>query len=279
MTTDNEQLQSRGEFYLCLARAFLTPGDDESWRGLRDALADDLDELGEELDLAIGPLLADYRAAIAAVPDRAGLLQIYSSLFLAPPRAVGLNTGSYLDGAMNGGSVLAMEAAYRSGGLERSGDFRDLADHLSLQLEFVASRYLARLGWIDAIAADGDAECFLGRFVAPALPAFVADLERAGVQPNPWLPLARVLQAAVVRDARAPQQEVAVARQQAAIDKARHARALHGIDAEDLAFISRRLSEKGLATDHLSVAPELRDEAHGWSRRVPPSPRRGSRCG
>lgn len=278
MTSDNEQLQSRGEFYLCLARAFLTP-DEATWRGLRDALADDLGELGEALHLAIGASLADYRAEIAAVPDPASLLQIYSGLFLAPPRAVALNTGCYLDGAMNGGSVLAMEAAYRSGGLERSDDFRDLADHLSVQLEFVASRYLARLGWIDALAADGDAEDFLGRFVAPVLAALIADLERAGAPSNPWLPLARILQVAVVRDARAPALEAVAARQQAAIDQARHARAAHGIDADDLAFISRRLSEKGLATDHLNVAPELRDEAHGWSRRVPPSPRRGSRCG
>lgn len=275
MTSDSERLQSRAEFYLCLAHAFLTPDSDAAWHGLRDALADDLDDLDATLALGIGAEIADYRAAIAATPDQPTLLAIYSALFLAPPRPVAINTGTYLDGALNGGSVLAMEESYRRGGLERSEAFKDLADHLSIQLEFVASRYLQSLeGTGDAT----EAEKFLAAFVARWLPPFIADLERERAAPNPWLPLARLLHVAVQRDV-AGAALAEPSRLQTALDKARHARATHGIDADDMAFIAQRLREKGLAVDHLDTPPELRDEARGWSRKVPPSPRRGSRLG
>ncbi len=275
MMPDSEQFQSRAEFYFCLAHAFLTPDSEMAWSGLRDALADDLDDLDATLGLGIDAQIAAYRAAMAAIPDQPTLLGIYSALFLAPPRRVSINTGTYLDGALNGGSVLAMEEAYRGAGLQRSEEFRDLSDHLSIQLEFVASRYLLRM---DGGGADTDAAEFLASFVARWLPPFIADLERMDVGPNPWLPLARLLQAAVLRDAASATLPVQP-RQQIALDKARHARALEGIGAEDMAFIAQCLREKGLATDHLETPPELRDEAHGWTRKVPPSPRRGSRLG
>lgn len=275
MTPDTEELQARAEFYLCLAHAFLTPDSEAAWLGLRDALADDLDDLVADLALPDNPHVADYRAAIAAIPDQPTLLSIYSALFIAPPRRTTINTGSYIDGALNGGSVLAMEDAYRRGGLERSDAFKDLSDHLSIQLEFVASRLLARL---ENSSADTGAEEFLATFVTRWLPPFIADLEREGISPNPWLPLARLLQAAVLRDTAAVPLP-APPRQQLAIDKARHARAKEGIGDADMAFIAQRLREKGLAVDHLATPPEERDESHGWTRKVPPSPRRGSRLG
>lgn len=277
MSPDTEQLQSHAEFYLCLARAFLTPDSDDAWIGLREALADDLDELGEMLGHEIAGDIADYRAAMAAIPDHAILLQTYSGLFLAPPRRVSINAGSYLDGALNGGSVLAMEDAFRRGGLERSEDFRDLSDHVSLQLEFVASRYLARM---EGVEAGSSAEEFLHTFAAHWLPPFIADLER-GATPNPWLHLARLLHVAVARDARPAPETLSAAqlRRLSALDKARHDRTVSGVTDEDMAIIERRLRENGLAVDHLSIPPELRDEARGLSRRVPPSPRRGSRLG
>lgn len=274
-----EQLQSRAELYLCLARAFLTPDCEQTWLALRDALGDDLDDLDGILGYDFGVHVARYRAAIAAIADQPELLQIYSGLFLAPPRPACINTGAYLDGAVNGGSVLAMEEAYRQSGLARDENFRDLSDHLSIQLEYVASRYLACLA--DPESPDeGVAGRFLDRFLRPCLPALVADLAAAAVAHNPWLHLARLLQVAVVHDARAPAppRKEAV-RLQTALAKARHDCVEQGIGAEDMAFIAQRLQERGLATDHLAIAPELRDEARGWSRKVPPSPRRGSRLG
>lgn len=275
-----EQLQPRTEFYLCLARAFLTPNSEETWLALRDALADDLDELDGMLGYGFAAHVARYRAAITAFAGQPELLQAYSGLFLAPPRLACINTGAYLDGAVNGGSVLAMEEAYRQAGLERNENFLDLADHLSIQLEFVASRYMACLAAAEQLADEEVAGRFLDRFLRPCLPALMADLAAAPVAHNPWLHLARLLQVAVVHDARAPAPPRKEAmRLQTALVKARHGWARHDVGDQDLAFIAQRLQEKGLATDHLAIAPELRDEAHGWSRKVPPSPRRGSRLG
>lgn len=275
-----EQLQSRAELYLCLARAFLTPDSEETWLALRDALADDLDDLDGILGHDFAAHVARYRVAITAIAGHPDLLQTYSGLFLAPPRQACINTGAYLDGAVNGGSVLAMEETYRQSGLARDENFRDLSDHLSIQLEFVASRYLACLAEPDSMADEEVAGRFLDRFLRPCLPALIADLAAAPVPHNPWLHLARLLQVAVVHDARAaPPPRKEEMRLQTALAKARHGWAKHDVGDQDMAFIAQRLREKGLATDHLAIAPELRDEAHGWSRKVPPSPRRGSRLG
>lgn len=278
MPCDSAKLQARAELYLCLARAFLTPDGSDAWDGLREALADDLEELGQLLDHEIATHVAEYRVAIAAIGNQATLLQTYSTLFLAPPRRTSINTGTYLDGALNGGSVLAMEEAYRRGGVERSDEFKDLADHVAVQLEFVAYRFLAGM---ESAEATRDAEVFLAKFVSRWLPAFITDLENEHAGPNPWLHLARIMRVAVARDARDAGilQPAAQLRQQAALEKARHARAQNGIGDEDMAFIAARLREKGLAVDHLATPPEQRDEAQGWTRKVPPSPRRGSRLG
>lgn len=266
-----ESLSERGEFYLCLAHAFLTPHTAQAFDGLRAALADDLDELASALGYACTDAVSDFRMAIAAIPDHLALLQAYSALFMAPPRPVQLNTASYLDGALNGGSVAAMEAAYRQCGVERGMDFHDLADHVSIQLEFVALLYLRAAEAQQSGTPEPPLrpEHFLHDYVARWMPAFLRDLQ-ATATPNPWLPLAHVLAAAVAHDARAQDLPAAELRARRAIGKARHERAMRGVTAEDMAFIARKLREQGLATDHLAIPPDLRDEAGGYSRGTPP---------
>ncbi len=280
-----ESHAERGEFYLCLARAFLTPQRPAAHEALQAALADDLESLGEALGYPFAAELAQYRAEMGRIADHATLLRLYSGLFLAPPRAVHLNTAAYLDGTVNGGTVLAMEAHYRRCGVDRSTDFRDLSDHLSVQLEFVAWLYFRSA---EAMAAGTPApevrpERFLHDYVARWLPPFVRDLEEYGRQhaglPNPYLALARILAAAVAQDAIAGALPARELRAQRALHKARRDRAERGVTDEDMEFIARRLREKGLATEHLAIAPELRDEARGYKRKEPPAPRRGSRYG
>ena len=283
-----QSFAERGEFYLCLARAFLTPLQPEAFAGLREALADDLAELGESLGYTFADDLADYRRAIGAIADHAALLRRYSGLFIAPPRSIRINTGSYLDGAVNGGSVAAMEAAYRACGVERDPDFHDLSDHLSVQLEFVALLYFKCAEAIEGERAPPAMRAghFLHDYVARWLPPFIRDLEKEARDggtlthasaPNPYLPLARILAAAVAHDAIAAPVSAAEQRAHNAISKARHDRAVRGVTGEDMALIARKLREKGLSIDHLAIAPELRDEAQGLTRKQPPSPRRGSR--
>ncbi len=282
---NSESLTERGELYLCLARAFMTPLDAASYAGLRDALPQDLDELGASLGYDWAEALPAYRAAIGQIDSHASLLGLYSSVFLAPPRTVQLNTGTYLDGALNGGAVLAMETLYRSCGVERGAHFRDFPDHISVQLEFVAWLYLRQaestVGQESRPAIRP--EHFLHDYVARWLPPFVADLEeeiaRRGESTNPWLALARLLAVAVAHDAQAPEIAPAELRAQRAIDQARQKRAERGVTDADMAFIAARLREKGLSTDHLAIPPEQRDEAAGYTRKQPPTARRGSRYG
>lgn len=276
---NQDPLAERGEFYLCLARAFLTPWQPESFDAMREALADDLAELREVLGYRCATDIADYRRAIGAIPDHLTLLQCYSALFVSPPRPVAINAASYLDGAHGGGTVAALEHTYRRCGLERGADFHDLADHVAVQLEFVA--------WLHFSGADAAAtgtappavrpEHFLHGFVARWLPRFISDLETASARPeaspNPYLPLARVLAAAVSQDAVAEDIPPKERRARIAIGKARHERAVRGITEEDMDVIARKLREKGLSTDHLAIPPELRDEAQGYSRGTPPGPR------
>lgn len=193
-------------FYLCLARAFLPPQEPAAYDAIKLHLADDLDELAGLLGVRAGDALHELRGAIEAVPDRLALLQLYSRLFLAPPAPVRVNTGAYLDGAVAGASVTALEACYRGCGVERAERFHDLADHVAVQLEFV-SLLFARAAERDSAAASvepamapGD---FLASFVRHWLPAFCADLEEATraerIPANPYLHLARILHAAVAQ--------------------------------------------------------------------------------
>lgn len=239
----------RAELYLCLARSFLLPpGDDDGFAALRDALPDDLEALCGALAYgAAARPIEDYRRTMAAMRSRDDLALTYSQLFTAPPRLVHLNSSAYLDGMVMGASVNAIEQCYLRCGVERSDSFRNLSDHVSVQLEFVAFLY-----------ASGERsvapEHFLDSFVRRWLPPFLADLETASpkVRANPYLALARILQVAVEEDAVPMPKDARTERKKNALVRARRKRASQGITAEDMQEIERRMKAKGLSTEHLS---------------------------
>jgi TorA maturation chaperone TorD len=291
---DSPALTARAEFFLCLSRALLTPTGDEALAAMRDALPVDLEELVPATGYSLGTPLAAYRGAIAAIESPVELLQQYSSLFLVAPRHAHINTATYLDGSINGGSVTEIEIEYRRHGVERSDELKDLSDHVAVQLEFLAYLFAkaaeereaagnAATGDAPAVSCEDDARIFLHQYVARWLGPWMADIDKvgreAGFRCNPYLELARVLEAAAVADARAPDIPAAELRAQRAITRARQQRAARGVTAEDMETIARKLREKGLSTDHLAIAPEDRDAAMGMTKKVPPSPRRGSRFG
>ena len=259
-----DRLAAQAELYLCLARAFLAPRDPALAAAMRDALADDLEALAAELELDVAAPLADYRAEMARVGDAAPLLQAYSAIFLAPPTAASINVAKYLDGAINGGSVRAMEEAYRHCGLQRDEGFRDLSDHVSVQLEFVAWLYAARARPAAATADGAPAAVEPGRFLHDFALRWIeplcADLRQAAATEqlgaNPYLPLACILRQAIRADAVAPEPDAAAARRSGALDKARARYAGRGITAEDIAEMKRKLEARGLSTDHLPVADD-----------------------
>jgi putative dimethyl sulfoxide reductase chaperone len=265
------ELVHRAELYLCIARAFLPPSSEESFDGLRNLLSDDLEELGRELEYDLSGVIGAYRTAVQAIPDHAALLREYSRLFLAPPLPVNINTGVYLDGGIAGDAVLALDALYRQHGVQRSDEFHDLSDHITVQLEFLA--YL--LASAASVADAGDkarAEALVqaaadlrDRYIRNWLPRFTQALEkavRAGGQSSPYLALARVLQQAVEQDAaryahRVEGVEVSsgtagvLSEEEKAALRARY----QNIDMDE---IRAKLQEHGLSTEHLEVPREQR---------------------
>jgi TorA maturation chaperone TorD len=255
-----EELQARAELYLCLSRSFLAPREPALAEALRTALAPDLREMGAALALEIAAAVADFEAEIARMQGPAQLLQAYSAIFVAPPVAAFINAGQYMDGAVDGGSVRAIEQAYLRCGLARDEGFRDLADHLSVVLEFVAALY--------ARQADGapdplDPGHFLHAYVLPWVARFAADVAAASQSEalpcNPYRGLAAVLLAAVQHDAVAPEVDAKLLRHQRALQRARARHAGKGISAEDLAEIRQKLQARGLSTSHLPPSPQEAD--------------------
>jgi TorA maturation chaperone TorD len=272
----SDQNTLRAEFYLCLGHAFMVPQDPALFSAMRDALADDLQDLACELGYDIGPELAEYRRRIQSVPSADELLRIYSRLFLQPPRAVHINTGVYLDGGFNGGSVGEIEEWCRSCGIERSAAFLDLADHVSVQLECVAWLYTHALATISPAFTAGQ---FIGRFVSrwvrPWGNDFIQAERELGMPDEPYHPLCMILELATHHDAEVlPDLNPARTRREKAMTLARHKQAVKGVTESDMDEIRRRLEERGLTTDHLAVDPEWRDAARGWQRMTPPAPKK-----
>ena len=271
------------EFYLCLARAFLPPHTDNDYRALAVYLTDDLADLAGEIGYPISEPLAQLRVAFDALPEPLTLLQLYSKLFLTPPAPVALNTGRYLDGAVMGGSVQAIEGWYRYRGLERDESFHDLPDHVTLQLEFVARLFAgaaaAHQAGDDAEARrlEAEARAFLGAFVARWLPGFCTALERTLAKhrlPTPYLHLAHILCAAVECDATADAPHAAVAPVTSTVTPI----AANGPTPAQLQEIARALAAHGQSTEHLGVPLAGRDAALGFARLTPPDLKR-SRSG
>lgn len=211
MAWTEDDWAARAEFYLCLARAFAPPTEPDAYDGLRRYLADDLAELARRAGYAIERDLAAFRDAVAAAGDHLSLLQVYSGLFVTPPAPVAINTGLYLDGAILGPSERELSRWYAGHGLGRPDTFHDLADHVSVQLEFVAHLFgraeleRAERRTHPAAALATEAGDFLATFPGRWLGPFTADLaDRAAAgKAGPYLALAQILACAANADAEA----------------------------------------------------------------------------
>jgi TorA maturation chaperone TorD len=280
-------ISDKVELYLCLSQAFLPPTTDAAYAALRDHLADDLGELASVSGYPVAAELTAWREAMDGIADQEALLVAYSRLFLVPGDAQpAINAGVYLDGTVNGNSVAAMEDCYRRCGLEPDrAQLADLPDHVARQLEFVAYLYAeaaARERGEAAADLPVSAGEFLATFVARWAPAFRADLEAAtarfGLDANPYVALARILEAAARSDAVAPRPQ-ALDRVAEEIAERRAQAAVQGLGAADLARIRALLEADGLATDHLSIPLAARDAAVGMERLAVPQARRHASIG
>lgn len=159
--------QARASAYRLLSACFYQPEtaflEEDVFGQLRDALAildDDLGAKADQLDQA-------FRRA-----DLDELLLDYSRLFLGPFNILATPYGSvYLDGekVVMGDSTLNALACYRKGAFDLAEDFREVPDHVAVELEFL---YLLTFRENEALAQSDSAA------------AGVAALQRAGFLKN-----------------------------------------------------------------------------------------------
>ncbi|AGA32632.1 cytoplasmic chaperone TorD family protein [Thioalkalivibrio nitratireducens DSM 14787] len=274
---------------------------------LRQDLLEDLTGLHAELpaSAATPARIEKLRTALAEIPDDESLLREYSRLFLTPPAPAMLNLGFYLDGGIMGGSTRQMEAYYQRHGLERDPNFRDLPDHLALNLQFLA--------WVLASAAEfagnddaaalqalQDARNLIARFTLPGVNALAGKilpaLDSHGLGPT-YAELTRFVADVLKRDlaflserppAPPPWESTADPESEQEQEQEPDAAADSNPDARldcricgstfvagaALTGMIARLEAQGLATEHLSVCPDCRADTMGMRSLTPPSPKR-----
>lgn len=190
---------AKSRFYLTMARAFMAPTEvPVAADMLCGNLTEKLAELDRQIGYGLGTEIDACQAEFDIIGDPDALLLHYCALFILAPHRVKINVGAYLDGTCNGVTAQELETCYASGGASRAGGLPDLADHVALQLEFVAQLF--------SRAAPGPApgrfiDCWPARWIAPLIGDIrraKADLNFAG---NPYLALANLLRKALAYDA------------------------------------------------------------------------------
>lgn len=175
--------------------------------------ADLLANLAGLLERACPPAAPPARAMQATLPPPGteGLLVEYARLFVGPQRVLAPPYGSvYLEEGRRvmGDSTLEALQAYREAGLRLDADFKELPDHVAVELEFVA--FLAAQAAAARAAGEGPEadrrraarEAFLDRHLRRWAPAFCARIAEGTEHPF-YRALAECLQA-VVTDRPAP---------------------------------------------------------------------------
>lgn len=130
-----ERLGARGEVYRLLSRAYYTPEADflkGEFSGLFlkvcSILA--LDSSNKEIE--------DMERYLESLKEPLELAVEYTRLFRGPVRAEAYPYESlYINGEIMGKSALNVVRCYREADVSVSGDFQDLPDHISVELEFM----------------------------------------------------------------------------------------------------------------------------------------------
>lgn len=286
-------LNGLSDLYMMLSLAFRTPNDPGRVAAMRAYLVGDLAAAAQEaaVEFAAADLTA-LAEALAAIPDDLTLLQIYSALFLTPPRLASLSAGIYLDGGILGRSVDGMRDAYRRHGVGYAGTDGDLPDHLAVQLEFMALLYGRA-----AVAADNDsggaaqtkliaeAEFFRDVYILPWLPVLISKIAAADIAAvasvNPYLALVRLaltLAAAgrTPKPARVQPERVVTTTATKDFQICRVCGASFALSTE-LRNMHKILHKKGIDGDFLNACPDCRTTEMGAVTLIPPELRRHAR--
>jgi len=157
------------DLFVLLAAAFAPPPAALTGRDWCETLADDLSDLGAALAIDTATTARALRETAGGPLAEEPWLVEYSRLFLVPPVPVTLNTGIYLEGGLAGVSAQMMAQCYATAGFVQRESFRDLPDHVAIQLEFVGALLeRAARADVDAFAmAHEFADGFVTHWVRP----------------------------------------------------------------------------------------------------------------
>lgn len=258
---DHAPATVRTDMWLTLARAFQAPTAPALAGALLNLLADDLADFSAEAGFAAEEELTALRDASTRIGSATALLVQYSRLFLSPPTPAHLNIGVYLDGAVNGPALDAMEVWRAHYGIAQRQDTLGLPDQLPVQLEFIA--YLASHDDEEALGE------YVSGFLAPALSRIIAALDGAGCADTFYRALLAYTQQSIAPLTRNATQDVRAERRKHRHDINigvwRHCDQCHKPYAreKEIQIMTKALTEAGLPADHLAVCPDCRSPAHG----------------
>jgi TorA maturation chaperone TorD len=255
-------------FWLTLANAFLPPKRAEIAAAFRSALADDLEELAAALGLDLAAEIAQLRKAVALLDDDLALLVDYSHLFLQPPLPASLNLALYVDGALNGPCLDALENAYRKIGVAKREDLHDLPDHAAVQMETLAVLF----GETEPTMTPAE---FANVCLVGALPR-LAEAVTKHAPDSPYAALARIA-AGAIRAFRVEPDRDAQHRRKRAAGRAdlslgvwRHCEICGKPFAreKEIQIMIKALAQANLPSDFLTTCPDCRDKAQGFFKRA-----------
>lgn len=172
---------TRADACWVLARAFCPPPAGWRFAAWSEPLLADLESISDALGLDSGGVSVAFdaehcRRTAQGLADTDWLVD-YAALFLVPPIVVPLNTGLLLEGSLAGTVAQQALQCYARAGYTPSPQFRDLPDHASMQLEFLAHLLERVAGGDDAMR--GEADAFVWHFVAQWAPLLREACERA----------------------------------------------------------------------------------------------------
>lgn len=293
-----DSLLSRAELYLCLAKVFSAAELAQTSALIKTDLLPDFQSIAPELPALSSAWLQQFENALNATHHPEQLMADYSRLFLTPPSPVSLNLGFYLDAGVMGRSGDALETYYHQYALEKSPDFHDLSDHLSLNLQWFAWIFAGLLENLEVLDKSQitlkDAAEVISNYTLPAVQSLYHKAE-AFTQEHAvnrvWLLLLQLTKQQLQNDLQhladyLPEQSVSfdttqkstaeyisdssVAEMQLACNRCQR----EFIADEVLGGMVSRLEEAGVEADHIKVCPECKGETTELSRMIPPGAKR-----
>jgi TorA maturation chaperone TorD len=267
-----ETCAAKRDFWLSMARAFAPPAAGDYHRAFTVDLPGDLDAIALEVGLNIRAELDGFLAAARALQDSLELQRLYASLFVTPPVPVFMNTAVYQDNAFLGPSENDLNDWYARHGFERHEEFRDLNDHVAVQLEFIGLLYQKAADRafagndMEGVAFATEAERFLSQHPKRWIMAFCSALESTCVNRGVngvYTHLARIAWHAVEHHLQNGAVRFEV--DEGSFPKG-SARGAGPLNAADLAEIAYRLQSTGLSFDHVKALPEWSDAAFSARR-------------